>query len=222
MQTPFTSAQFYDVFRQYNDDVWPLQFVLEALGVAAVALLAYARPWRDAAIGVILAFLWLWMGAVYHLLYFMRINEAALYFGIAFLGAATVFLLNGVYGARLSFEIPSGPRRYLGGGLLAYALAVYPVLSLLLGRYPEVPTFGLPCPTTIFTFGVLLWSGAPVPLRLVIIPALWSVLGISAALSFGIVEDFGLLVAGVAGTALIVARKVMERRVRPSFAGVDT
>ena len=206
MQTPFTSAQFYDVFRQYNDGVWPLQFVLEALGVAAVALLAYARPWRDAAIGVILAFLWLWMGAVYHLLYFMRINEAALYFGIAFLGAATVFLLNGVYGARLSFEIPSGPRRYLGGGLLAYALAVYPVLSLLLGRYPEVPTFGLPCPTTIFTIGMACFLRRPFPRYALAVPILWSAIGATAVFQFGVVQDLGLPVAGAVGLWLIAGR----------------
>ena len=52
----------------------------------------------------------------------------------------------------------------LGGALVAY-----PVLSAMLGReFPEMPTFGLPCPTTIFTLGLLAflkWSKFGTALR---------------------------------------------------------
>jgi Family of unknown function (DUF6064) len=40
-------------------------------------------------------------------------------------------------------------------------------------------------------------------LSLLIIPVLWSIVGTSAALSFGVKEDFGLLVAATMGTAAL-------------------
>ena len=90
---------------------------------------------------------------------------------------------------------------------MLYALLIYPVLGSMLGHvYPQSPTFGLPCPTTIFTFGILLWTDKQVPIPVLIIPFLWSIIGFTAALSLGITEDTGLLIAGVVSTLLIVLR----------------
>jgi hypothetical protein len=61
-------------------------------------------------------------------------------------------------------------------------------------------------PTTIFTSGILLWTRSTLPKILLVIPLLWSIIGFSAAVSLGIREDIGLLVAGVAGTTMIVIR----------------
>ena len=60
--------------------------------------------------------------------------------------------------------------------------------------------------TTIFTFGILLWTRSKLPKILLGIPLLWSTIGFSGAVSLGIREDIGLLVAGVAGTTMIVIR----------------
>jgi hypothetical protein len=44
------------------------------------------------------------------------------------------------------------------------------------------------------------------PLPLLLIPIIWSIIGFFAASSLGITEDYMLLVAGVAGTALIIVK----------------
>jgi hypothetical protein len=44
MPLPFTVEQFLDVFRRYNEQVWPAQLALLLLGVGAVVLAARARP----------------------------------------------------------------------------------------------------------------------------------------------------------------------------------
>jgi hypothetical protein len=92
--------------------------------------------------------------------------------------------------------------------MIVYAMIVYPVLGALLGHgYPRSPSFGVaPCPTTIFTFGLLLLTNAKVPKSLVVIPFLWSLLGISASYQLGIREDIGLLVAGVLSVGLLFWR----------------
>jgi hypothetical protein len=49
-----------------------------------------------------------------------------------------------------------------GALLVFYAMVIYPLLDSVLGHgSPQAPLFGVtPCPTTIFTFG-LLWRDRP-------------------------------------------------------------
>jgi hypothetical protein len=95
---------------------------------------------------------------------------------------------------------------------VVYALAVYPLIGYLSGhRYPATPTFGAPCPTTIFTFGLLLWISERVPWRVAIIPAAWALIGTFAAVRLSVPQDYGLLVAAVATVALLARRSASQR-----------
>jgi hypothetical protein len=88
--------------------------------------------------------------------------------------------------------------------LVAYALVLYPVWSWFAGhRYPDTPTFGLPCPTTIFTVGVLAFLTTPYPRSPFVVPILWCTVGAQAAILLGVPQDFGLIVAGIVGLALV-------------------
>ena len=199
---PFTEGQFFNVFRDYNLAVWPVQWILISLAVLAIGLAARGASARTS--NLILALLWAWMAIAYHFTFFARINPAAIWFGVAFLIQAALFFRYGVARCRIRFRARGDLRTLLGFGFMVYALLLYPALGHLLGRhYPAMPTFGLPCPTTIFTLGLLLWSDPPVARLLLIIPALWSLLGFSAALSLGMTEDYGLLVAGILATTLL-------------------
>ena len=196
MGLPFTSDQFFGVFAEYNRSFW---FVALALWFASAAALAGAlrnpRQWRGALM-YLLATLWIWNAVAYHALLFTNINPAAWLF-------AGLFTIEGVLlfwaAARSRIEPLSltGPISGLGIGLAWYALA-YPLLSFGIGhRYPEIPTFGVPCPTAILTIGVLLAVRGGPPLSLALIPAVWAFIGGSAALLFGVWTDYMLLAAGV-------------------------
>lgn len=52
----------------------------------------------------------------------------------------------------------------------------------------------------------LLFARSRVPGWLFIIPALWALVGFTAALTLGILKDTGLLMAGVVGTGLLLNR----------------
>jgi hypothetical protein len=205
MSLPFTTDQFLDVFRRYNDSVWPAQWVLLALAVLAVALAGYGRPTSGRQVGFILATLWLWMAVVYHLGFFMTINPAAPTFAVLFTAQALMFARLGASRDGLIFDIRPDTRGVLGILLVTYALAVYPALGIVFGhRYPETATIGLPCPTTILTLGLLTWAGPHVPRILFLVPLLWAAIGSSAALLLGMREDVGLLVAGAVGVWVVV------------------
>ena len=139
-------------------------------------------------------------------------------FAALFVVQGIVLAFSGLIRNSLSFEFRSDAYGIAGGVLLLYALIVYPILGYLQGHgYPQSPTFGLPCPTTIFTFALLLWADKRVPVYVLVVPFLWSLLGSSAALSLGILEDIGLLVAGLCGTVLVIVR---NRRMREQESAV--
>ena len=198
MKLPFSADEFFAVFARYNEAVWPAQAVLTGLAVVA-ALLAW-RPsrTRDRVISGILAALWAWMGIVYHYWFFRAINPAAVLFAAAFVVQAVLFAAFGVIGGRLRFRVNARASGLTAGILIVYALVVYPLVGQAAGHvYPAVPTFGLPCPTTIFTLGMLIAALPGVPKSALLIPLVWVAVGTAAALQLGVPQDFGLTVAGL-------------------------
>jgi hypothetical protein len=214
---PFTADQFFGVFSSYNDAVWPWQFVL-ATTAAVVAISAWRRPAQARrTVPLFLAVVWIWSGLAYHFAHFARINPAAYVFGGLFVLQGVLWLWAAIYG-RLHFDPPGGPAWTVGAVAIVYALVIYPVLGSVLGHgYPMAPTFGAPCPSTIFTFGILLWARPWVPLRLVVIPFVWAVLAAPAAIGWGVIEDAGMpLIAVVAVTLLGLGnRRTRRESVRP-------
>lgn len=204
---PFSVEQFLGVFERYNAGVWPMQVLLMGLGwwalAAADGRVERGERWASG----ILAFLWAWMGVVYHLRYFTAINWAAWVFGGVFLTQAALFLDAALRGG-LDYRAEDRAGRWTGAVLAAYGLWIYPMLGLALGQEPrQLPTFGLPCPTTIFTLGLLLRSGRA-PATLWLIPAGWSLVGTSAFLQLGMAQDLGLPLALLAAMAVSGLRKL--------------
>lgn len=186
MNLPFTSAQFFEVFAHYNEAVWPVHILLYALALAVIvlALVVPARAGRAAAF--VLAYLWAWVALVYQLGFFWQINPAAPGFAALSLLAMVGFLWAGSGKGRLRFVAGWSARKGGGLALAVFALAGYPLVGILFGHvYPAAPSFGLPCPTTLFTFGVLLMAAPGFPRVLVLAPLTWAIIGSSAALSLG-------------------------------------
>jgi hypothetical protein len=208
---PFTREQFLGMFEAYNQAIWPAQVLAYVLGLAAVGLLVWRPRFSDPLIAGVLALFWAWIGAAF-LLVAMRTIDAGpgpLVFGAAFLLQAVLWLVAGGLRESLRFDPRLTPFSAVGWALVGYALVVYPLLGPAMGHvYPRQPMFGVaPCPTVIFTFGLLLLTARRVPKYVLIVPFAWAVTsGISAPLNFGIFEDLGLVAAGVIGTALLIWR----------------
>lgn len=205
MNIPFTVKQFLDVFGSYNTAVSPIQILFILLALSTIFLAVKKRNYSDKVISGILSFFWLWIGVVYHLIFFTGINPAAYAFGAINIIQAILFFAYGIVRKDLTFGFKNNVAGIAGIVFIVYALIVYPLLGIQFGHiYPRTPTFGLPCPTTIFTFGILLWTKKKVSPVIIGIPLLWSLIGFTAALNLGIYQDFGLLAAGLLGSALII------------------
>ena len=197
MQLPFTRAQFFEAFASYNHAVWPAQIVALIAALLCVALLFRPGAAAGRATSLALASLWAWAGLVYHWGFFTRINPAAWVFGGLFLAQALLFAWSGVATTRLRFSPIRGLRSATGVVLVGFALLAYPAIGYLIGeRYPAAPTFGLPCPITLFTLGMLSFAQPPVPRVVFLVPLLWSAVGALAAFQLGVYQDLALLAAG--------------------------
>jgi hypothetical protein len=213
MQLPFTSEQFFAVFAAYNQAIWPAQILAWLLGLAAAALALRPGPRRSRAAAGILAALWLANGLGYHLAFFSRINPAAYGFAAVFVLGGAALAWQGAVRGRLRFAAGAGASGLAGWACLLYGLAGYQLWGLALGHHwPAAPLVGVaPCPTTIFTWGLLLWSRPPPGWAVLAMPALWTAVGGSAAVALAVPQDYGLIAAGALGMGLILRRRLSRR-----------
>ncbi len=200
MGLPFTTEDFLAVFIVYNRTIWPIQIVAYFLGALAIGMAMFESRESDITTGGVLGLFWLWMGLVYHGMFFSRITAAGWAFAGIFVAQGLFFMWEGVLKKRLRFRLTGSVWSALGAGLIAYAMVAYPLLSISGGHpYPQMPAFGVaPGPTTIFTFGLLLWSQPPLPKYLLAIPLIWSFVGMTAV-TLGVLPDLALPVAALAG-----------------------
>lgn len=210
---PFTTEQFLNVFAEYNRAVWPAQIVLYALALCAVVMTFLRSATSNRLTSGILSFFWLWSAVVYHWLYFSKLNKLAVLLGGLFVLQSLLLFSTGVIRRKLSFRIRADLSGLFGALFVVYALVIYPLLGLLLlHKYPRAPTFGVPCPITIFTLGILLWTEQKPPWAILIIPLVWSLFGLSAVFLLGMREDVGLAVAGLITLILVLLRNQRDRR----------
>ena len=217
MSLPFSRDQFIEVFRSYNNAIGVAPILLLAVAVAVVVLAYSTRTGRHRMIAGLLALLWLWSGVVYHWGFFAAINPLARLFGALFVAQAVLLVFTGVIQGRLQFDPRHTAASRIGWLLIVYALAVYPLLGRMFGHgYPGGPTFGAPCPTTIFFLGTTLWIVGSPPLP-VAIPVIWSLIGTSAAVSLGMREDIGLAVGSVIVLIVLMRQRAQRGRLTPSI-----
>lgn len=218
--TPPTAALGLETFLQliarYNAAVWPLQPVAYALGLAAVVLARRATRGSSRLAAAVLAVLWAWVGLAFNWAYFRGVSRTAAPMAVLFVLEALLLVAAGVASERLRFAARPDARGIAGAVMVLYAMVGYPAVEIALGRgYPRTLPFGMvPCPTTVFTLGFLLWARPRAPWFVTVIPIVYALGGVAPA-AMGVVEDVGLVAAGIVAVAMIV---VERRRARPEAA----
>lgn len=197
MALPFTAGEFFDVFSAYNRALWPFAALLWIYALVVVVLFARDRA-TGRSIALLLAVQWAWAAVAYHAAFFSAINPAAWLFSVLFLIEGGLFAWFGIVGTRLQFSTGGSRHHAVAWFLIVYAL-LYPLLARVSGHaFPALPTFGVPCPTTILTIGFLCAGKAPMPRAVAVIPLAWALVGGSSALTLGMLPDLMLWAGGAA------------------------
>ena len=209
--------QFFSMFAQANAGVWPMQLVWYAAAIAAVVLAIRPVPHAGRLIAAFLAAYYLWLGIVFFGIYYSPISDHALAAGAMFALGGVLWLIAGVIGQDLQFQPRWDVWGVAGGVFMLYALAAYPLIGISTGHvFPAAPVFGLaPCPSVIFTAGLLLWTRPRMPMYVVVVPLFWLLAQTPAdALAIGVVADVARPVVGVIATGLLIWREYADLRNR--------
>lgn len=169
----FSARTYYRLFELTNADVWPLQIVTLAAGLAIPVLVVRGAASGGRVVAAILAALWLFVAWAYMLQRYDPINFAARYYAIGFAIQAGLLIWTGVIRDRLRFD----SARWIGIAFIIYALVLHPLIAPLSGRpWTQAEIFGLaPDPTVVATLGVFVAAARPNWL-LLILPLLWCVI----------------------------------------------
>jgi hypothetical protein len=195
---PFTVEQFFNIFLGYNTSVFPFQIILFLAGIFSLSLIIFKSKYAGKFTSYLLVILWLWNGIVYHIYFFSKINKAAIAFGTLFILQAVFFLIEFVIKKKLDFTYDRKFDMLTGYFLILFGLIIYPVIGLIPGKeIGYIISFGLPCPSVIFTFGIIIASRKNYTLYKLIIPVIWAFIGFFAALKFGVYQDVALPVSAV-------------------------
>lgn len=97
---------------------------------------------------------------------------------------------------------------YLGYLFILFGLVIYPVISFAVEQsLARTIALDLPCPSTILTFGFLMLTDRKLMKYFIIIPSLWTVFGLSAAINFGVYQDFMMIVVAILTDVLLIRSK---------------
>ena len=179
----FSQRTYGNLVASYNADVWPLQPVLVAMGLAALVVAWRPRsPLHERMVWALLGGAWCWVAWAFHLRRFSAINWASEYLAWIFALQGLALLWAGVLRHGLCFQ-PRGPTRSaVGAGIVVLALIGWPLVGVASGRpWSQAESFGsLPDPTAIATLGFLALAPRS-PGWLMVIPLAVGALGLAMA-----------------------------------------
>jgi tetratricopeptide (TPR) repeat protein len=179
---------------------------LHFLGLITVALLAVRKAWSRRGVAVLLAVLWGWMGwACYNPDQGSGLSSNdALYLTAAL--EVVLLVLAAVGPGALEAGSRRDPWGILGGVLIAYAIAVYPLGSRLGLPFFSHPALflGIPFPPVVFTLGVIFLLGKTFNPRHLAVPLLWAATGGPWAIQLDAAHLWALRAVLVLGFAFLI------------------
>jgi hypothetical protein len=212
MNLPFTFKEFLDMLARFNTDWWPVHLIMYALAAAAIYFAIRKNRWSARVVTGILVFFWIWVGTVFNLFYFSRLFPMAYLFVVLFILEGIILAMAGLFADRITFRVKADLFGLIAAILIIYALMGYPLIANFTGRgYPHLLLAGMmPCPTAIFTLGLLLWTEKPIPKLVPVIPVVYALTGF-VPVKMGVIEDIGLIAGGFVTAILLIYR---DRTVR--------
>jgi hypothetical protein len=211
---PFTADILFSSFEHYNRALWPLPILAWLLALAAILLTLKPVRGSDRAIAALLAIAWLWVGLGYHFMHHAAIDFAAPLYGVFFILQGLLFAWTGAVRGRLAFRFRADLFGWIGLALALAALFAWPLADWQTGHgWQSVRLVGLaPGTTTAFTLGLLLLTDGRTPLRLAVVPLLWTLVAGAMAWILAIPQDLALPMAGLGGLVLVLWKNRREER----------
>jgi hypothetical protein len=136
----------------------------------------------------------------------------AFFFGAIFILEGCLILHHLIFSNLPAIPLKLNLSTVAGYLLILFSLLIYPLTEYLkTGSHDRILFIGLPCPTTLLTFGLFMISAPGLPKSLLPIPTVWAVISLIAVIHFGMYQDSLLLIA-----AFIINIKLWNVPITPS------
>jgi hypothetical protein len=208
MKSPLDAQQVLEDFKAYNHTDWLLCLIFLLLAAGTLFVVIYKPTISGKLVPIIIAFLWMIMGRASYSPFHSTINDNENIFGLLFILESILFLRYALIASQ-NFTLKKDKYGIASSILILYALVFYPVVAHSAGHVKNFyVSFGLPCQSSIFIYGLLLLSQQRLPFYMLVIPFIWSITGFSAAMKTNLYEDAGLVVA----VAILIALNSMKQK----------
>ena len=199
---PFTADVLSASLQAYNRGLWPLHFLAVLLALATIVLTLRPVPHGHRAVAALLAAAWIWVGIGWFYLHFATIDFAAPLYAAFFVLEGLLIAWAGLVRRLIAFRFRADLCGWTGLALALAALAGYPLADGLTGPdWPSIRVVGSrPARPRPSPWGLLLLVEGRTPLRLAVVPLLWT------------------LVAGATGWVLGTPQKTRHCRLSVSAA----
>ena len=115
---------------------------------------------------------------------------------------------------RFHFSFEFQAKDFAGYFFILFGLIIYPLIGQISdGSFMKTISLGLPCPSVIVTFGFLMLTKDHFPKYLLIIPSLWALVGLSAAVNFGVYQDLMILISAISAIVTVGFRKKIPLKI---------
>ena len=206
-------------FSQYNELIWPFQFLAFALSLIGLYYAFKKNKISDWVIIGIMIFFYLWNAFIFWLPMALDGYSTGYVFISIFVFQAGYLLYAGIK-KRLSFDFHNASSAIIGLVIIAYGLLFYPLVGLLIGRQYPALIFSpfCPCILNIYVMGMLLLTDKPIPRCLVMTPFVWGIIGFFFV-TMGLTEDIVLILVNILGAILVWSRDLrMMRKQKEALA----
>jgi len=199
--------RFLAMFGRANATAWPMQIVWYLAAVAIVGLTLWPGRRSSQLICGLAAAYFAWIGIGFFAWLMPGMSLSAVWAAV-FTLQVVLLVVAGIARSDLVIRPRRDLASALGAVFIAFALIGYPLVGVLGGHPLHVlPLFGLaPCAAVTFFFGLLLWAAPPAPKYLLLVPLAWALTAAPPDMATGVAADYGMLVAAVITTGLIIWR----------------
>lgn len=198
---PFTAEVYRELFRNYNEEWWPVQLFTAALGLFIVWVASrFPREEKSKIIGLGLAACWAWVGWAWYYEVYSDLNWAGRYFaGACFVQAALLAAMG--FTGRFDASY-SAKRKEFGREVALFGIVAYGLFALLSSKpWADSLVFGHdPQATAVTTIGLVFFTARPA-WPLLIVPI--AICAVAGATAYVLGTFVGYVSAGIAAMAIV-------------------
>lgn len=224
---PYSLQVFITLLSEHVAAVWPWPAISLLVAFILMLFISLGFAFVSSFVSIYLAFIWAWVGIVYHIRFYASLNWAGTLFGVMFLAQAILIIWFTFVRSPPAFQLVQTKTRILAIPVLIYLLVMHPFLGknafnlVALGDLDSIGSFDFsgsyqlvgvtPDATNLFTLAVFSLSVSGVSRLVLVIPLLWCLFSVYWAWLLGAFGKLLLPTLSILILAMLIANSIKQQ-----------